>query len=159
MARRTAVSDLYDTDIVAWSEEQARALRAAGHAGANLPVDWTNVAEEIESLGISERRALASNLATIIEHLLKLETSPAIEPRASWRTAIARSRLAVEQLLSDSPSLRATVPGVIAKQTSGARKIVRLALAEHQEEPTGDLGEITYSEHQVLGDWLPNAGE
>jgi hypothetical protein len=36
---------------VIWSEEQARALRTAARSGTNLPVDWENVAEEIEALG------------------------------------------------------------------------------------------------------------
>ena len=46
--------------------EQARALRDAARAGANLPVDWENVAEEIESLGRSDRREITSRLATIM---------------------------------------------------------------------------------------------
>ncbi len=70
---------LYDQDLVLWSEEQARALRAAADAGWNAPIDWENVAEEIESLGRSERHALASHIALVIEHLLKLQLSPARE--------------------------------------------------------------------------------
>ncbi|HEY3846664.1 MAG TPA: DUF29 family protein [Acetobacteraceae bacterium] len=37
----------YNTDLAIWAEDQARALRDAGHAGTNLPIDWENVAEEI----------------------------------------------------------------------------------------------------------------
>ncbi len=59
---------LYNQDLVLWSEAQARALRAAADAGWNAPIDWENVAEEIESLGKSERHALASHIAIVIEH-------------------------------------------------------------------------------------------
>lgn len=43
---------LYQTDIVLWSAEQARAIRDAGAARLNTPtpIDWDNVAEEIETL-------------------------------------------------------------------------------------------------------------
>jgi hypothetical protein len=73
----------YDTDIVRWSERQAVLLRQyAAVARANDPaLDWPNIIEEIESVGRSERSALASNVRTILEHLAKLETSPAVEPR------------------------------------------------------------------------------
>jgi len=46
-------SDLYDYDFFLWTQEQAAALRRA--KDSNLPLDWENLAEEIESLGKSER--------------------------------------------------------------------------------------------------------
>ena len=39
--------ELYDQDFVLWTREQSAALRRA--KGANLPLDWDNLAEEIES--------------------------------------------------------------------------------------------------------------
>ena len=80
----------YDADLTLWAESQARALRDAGHAGTNLPIDWENVAEEIEALGKSQARELASRVAIILVHLMKLEASPASEPRAGWQETIAR---------------------------------------------------------------------
>jgi len=56
----------YDTDLALWAEAQARALRDAGQAGTNLPVDWENVAEEIEALGKSQARELASRIRIIL---------------------------------------------------------------------------------------------
>jgi Domain of unknown function DUF29 len=75
----------YETDLALWAKEQARALRDAGRAGTNLPIDWENVAEEIDSLGKSQAHELGSRIRTILEHLIKLQTSPATEPRAGWR--------------------------------------------------------------------------
>ncbi len=41
----------YEQDFFAWSEEQGRLLRARSGVG----LDWDNLAEEIETLGRSER--------------------------------------------------------------------------------------------------------
>ncbi len=50
-----AVSDrnLYDTDILLWSERQADLLRhhAAGERVNDASIDWPNIAEEIEDVG------------------------------------------------------------------------------------------------------------
>jgi uncharacterized protein DUF29 len=73
-------SSVYEQDFVRWAETQAETLRRAAEDGSNLPLDWYNLAEEIESLGRSQRRELRSRLATIIEHLLKLQFSSAVEP-------------------------------------------------------------------------------
>src|SRR6266481_4957529 len=70
---------LYDEDIVAWSKQQAEALRSAAHAGSNLQLDWENLAEEIEDLGVSQRSAVGSYVMRIIQHLVKLDHSPAVE--------------------------------------------------------------------------------
>ena len=45
------MSDLYEDDILLWSEHQAEALR---RRAAN-EIDWENVAEEIEAVGRSQR--------------------------------------------------------------------------------------------------------
>ena len=52
--------------------------------GTNLLLDWENLAEEIDDLGPSIRHQLRSRISTIIEHLLKLEHSPASRPRRGW---------------------------------------------------------------------------
>jgi predicted YcjX-like family ATPase len=54
------VKPLHDEDFVAWSKEQAEALRAAARTGSNLAQDWANLAEEIEDLGVSQNSALHS---------------------------------------------------------------------------------------------------
>lgn len=96
--------ELYEEDFVRWTEQQSRALREAAGVGTNLPLDWENLAEEIESLGRSQRRELRSRLAVILEHLMKLDHSPATEPRTGWMDTISRERSSIEDLLQDSPS-------------------------------------------------------
>jgi hypothetical protein len=146
----------YDTDLALWAEDQARALRDAGHAGTNLPIDWENVAEEIEALGKSQGRELASRLAVILVHLMKLEASPASEPRTGWQETIAQQRGDIERVLTDSPSLRPTIPTVIDKELGRARRVAALALAGHGEPPRVELGSLRYTTEQVLGDWFPD---
>ncbi len=65
-------AQLYEKDFVRWTEQQAAALREAAALGTNLPLDWENLAEEIDSLGRSLRHELRSRILVIIEHLLKL---------------------------------------------------------------------------------------
>jgi hypothetical protein len=149
------MGSMYDQDLVRWSEEQARALREAANAGWNAPIDWENVAEEIESLGKSDRRALASHVAIVIEHLLKLQSSPASMPGRGWTDSVLRARGAIEQLLADSPSLRGEIAGVITKGLPRARALVRVGLNDYGEQPLIDLDQVSYTEDQVLGDWMP----
>ena len=99
-------STLYEADFVAWTEQQAAALRHAAETRANLPVDWLNVAEELESMGRNDKHALESHLTGIIEHLLKLDHSPAREPRRGWELSVRHHRRAIRKLVKDSPSLR-----------------------------------------------------
>jgi hypothetical protein len=150
------MGELYRTDLALWSAQQAEALRSAARGGSNAAVDWNNVAEEIESLGKSERRTLASHIRTVIEHLMKLQASPARNPRSSWRETVARTRADIEAILEDSPSLRRDVPEMVADQHRIARGVVREALIKWRE-PSKDLNSLTYDADQVLGDWFPRS--
>jgi hypothetical protein len=146
----------YDEDLVLWCESQGRALRDAAHAGTNLPIDWENVAEEIESLGKSQGRELASRIRIILVHLMKLQASPATEPRAGWRETIVEQRSEIEAVIEDSPSLRQTVDSVLAKELRLAKRQVVLSLADHGETARLELDRLSYSKEQVLGDWFPD---
>ncbi|WP_207459395.1 DUF29 domain-containing protein [Azospirillum sp. SYSU D00513] len=97
----------YDRDFYAWTREQAVRLREAAATGTNLPLDWENLAEEIESLGRSDYRGLASQMSRLIEHLLNLEHSPASNPRGGWARTVRDARGQIELITADSPSLKA----------------------------------------------------
>ncbi|MGH7126583.1 MAG: DUF29 domain-containing protein, partial [Stellaceae bacterium] len=149
---------LYEEDFVRWAEQQSRALREAARIGSNLPLDWDNLAEEVESLGRSQKHALRSRIAVILEHLLKLEYSPATEPRRSWMDTVARERLESELLLDDSPSLKGEVGRMTKEETSRAARHATSILLRHNEATPETVAQITgarYTENQVLGDWFP----
>ena len=67
-----AKSPLYDQDFYAWSREQAELLRA-GELGQ---ADIEHIAEEIESMGRTEKRELISRLEILLLHLLKWRYQP-----------------------------------------------------------------------------------
>jgi hypothetical protein len=92
---------LYEQDFYQWTQEMAIALRA-GQASA---LDWENLAEKIESLGKSDRRALQSRLVVLLLHLLKWKYQPEYRT-GSWRATISEQRRQIRVLLEDSPSLR-----------------------------------------------------
>jgi uncharacterized protein DUF29 len=152
------MSDLYNTDVALWSEHQADLLRrrAAGQLVNDADLDWSNIAEEIEALGRSERSNLRSKITTVIEHLIKLQASPTADPRRGWKITIIRARGDIAELLNDSPSLRRFIPEMLAIQTQRARKEAMGWLAVYDEQPRVDIAGLTFTEDQVLSDWFPD---
>ncbi len=77
---------LYDTDVLEWSEQQARLLRqhAAGEPGNEAP-DWANIIEEVESVGRSQLTAVRSLLVQALIHDLKCEAWPLSRDVPHWR--------------------------------------------------------------------------
>jgi hypothetical protein len=154
----TDLKTLYDKDLVAWSHQQAAALRAAARTGSNQLVDWENLAEEIEDLGRSQRAALRSQIRRIIRHLVKLEYSRAIDPRRGWVETIGDARSEIEDLLELSPSLSAEIDRDVAAQTARAIKLAIQDLRGQGEIDDAQLQRLraaTYSAEQVLGEWFP----
>ena len=148
------MSNLYHADFALWSAQQAKALRSAARERSNAPLDWENLAEEIEGLGASERRALGSHVRTVIENLMKLRLSPADDPRSGWRRIIRRARADIEVILETSPSLRRELPAIIGRETARACPLVADDMAEHGENPAG-LNALSFDVDQVIGPWLP----
>jgi hypothetical protein len=94
-------TSLYETDIYAWSQQQVALLRAEDFA----EVDWHNVIEEIDSLGVSQRNELKNRLKELLMHLLKWQFQPD-KQSPSWYKSIKMQRNAINDLLDDNPSLR-----------------------------------------------------
>ena len=154
----TDVKTLYDTDTAAWSEQQAAALRAAARGSSNQPLDWENLAEEIEDLARSLRLGLRSQIVRIIQHLVKLAHSPALDPRRGWRRTIRQARLEIDLILKDSPSLRREVPRFIEEESGRAVELAIKDMKEYDEVSRFDLPTLKkagFTEEQVLGDWFP----
>jgi hypothetical protein len=157
-AAMSEVTNLHDRDFAAWSTQQAEGLRAAGRGGSNQVIDWHNLAEEIDGLGISQRSALGSQIRRIIHHLLKLEHSSASAPRGGWEDSIVDARTEIEDLLERSPSLAQEVGREIAKQTKRSAKLAIRDLGGHDELDAAAIAAVqaaSYTEEQVLGEWFP----
>ena len=91
----------YDKDFYAWAIHNAKLLRA----GKLSEIDIENIAEEIESMGKSEKRELTNRLAILIAHLLKWQFQPTRRGN-SWKYTIKEQRLQLIDLLDESPSLK-----------------------------------------------------
>jgi hypothetical protein len=100
---------LYDFDFYAWTAEQAALLRA----GRLNQLDIDNIAEEIETLGRSEKRELVNRLTVLLTHLLKWQYQPGLRG-ASWRGSIRVQRIDLAAHLADNPSLRVGLDAAIA---------------------------------------------
>ena len=141
----------YDLDFYSWALEQAELLRS----GRLSEADLEHIAEEIEDLSKRERRSLVSHVRIVIEHLMKLQASPAVQPRAGWRETVRRVREDIEDALEDSPSLRRELAAIIDRETNRARRQVADALAERGEARDALPG-LVYDESQILGPWMPD---
>ena len=149
--------DLYETDFIAWTERQAALLRSPVSERGPLALDWENLAEEIESLGRTYRRALANHVRKAIEVLLKLQYAGAAETRAAWIAALDRERSEIEASLDDEPGLRPQLPDIIARET---RRAVRHVV--HELTSQGDAAAAArvkthrrFTEENVVSDWFP----
>lgn len=153
------MSDLYDRDFVRWTQDQSAVLRRAKAAGTNLPLDWENLAEEIESLGKSQRAALRSQLRRILRHQFKLDASPAMASRPGWEASIRDARVEIDDILKDSPSLRREISRLIAEQIPIAANLATADLGSHGESPDAVQARLKrggFTVDQVLSDWFPD---
>ena len=119
-------SALYDEDFYAWSNQQAALLRAGRFSAA----DVERIAEEIESMGKTEKRELVSRLKILLLHLLKWQVQPG-RRGASWQASIRIQRLELAAHLVDNPSLKAT----IAASMAAAYSIAIIAAAQETALP------------------------
>jgi hypothetical protein len=113
----TSRRSLHDNDFYAWSLEQAALLRA----GRGGEADLATIAEEIESMGKTEKRELVSRLTVLLLHLLKLERQPAGRSNP-WRLSIANARDEIADLLDDNPSLKPIIDDVMTSAYRYARR-------------------------------------
>lgn len=144
----------YDSDFYAWTQAQAEALRTKDWPA----LDLDHLAEEIDSLGRSDRRAIAHQLERLLLHLLKWTRQPDQRARRgrSWRGSVRQARNAVVDLIEESPSLR---------DYPAQRLALAYQRARRQAHEQTDLPLATFPEtcpwmlDQVLDEeWWPEEG-
>ena len=149
MSTSPANETSYDADFFLWTQQQAARLRQ----GRWSQIDAANLAEEIESMGKSDRRAIISHLAIIILHLLKWRYQP--ERRGtSWRLSIRNGRQEIDWIVNDSPSLRRQLSELIESIYPMAR--------ENAADETGLALDVfpeqcPFTVEQVIGDDWPES--
>jgi hypothetical protein len=100
----TMTTTRYDDDVAAWASEQAALIRS----GRLDQLDLEHIAEEIEDVGKSERRELASRMALLLARLIKWKYQPERQSN-SWRRTIREQRRALGFHLRQVPSLMPTL--------------------------------------------------
>lgn len=100
-------AQLYEQDLYTWGRRQAAALRRAARERVNTsePIDWLNVAEEIDAMAGSQAREPWSRYRVLLIHLLKWCYQPGRRSR-SWQSTIVEQRAELERLVGQSPGLK-----------------------------------------------------
>lgn len=99
----------YDQDFFAWANEQAGPLRAGRLAEADI----AHIADEIESMGKSEKRELVSRLTVLLLHLLKGQFQAALRSHGR-RNSVRVQRISLDSLIRDNPSLMSVHTNAVA---------------------------------------------
>jgi hypothetical protein len=148
---KPVAKNLYEKDFYAWSKEQVDLLRA----GRFDDLDLDHLIEEVEDLGEFLKRSVRSRIRNIIEHLLKLEYSPAQDPRGGRYDTVLTQR---DDLLDSlTATLRRHAEGELPELYAQAQRRTATSLRKHGETTAADaLPEICpYTFDQITGDWLP----
>ncbi|MGH6943131.1 MAG: DUF29 domain-containing protein [Geminicoccaceae bacterium] len=148
---RPKAEKLYEQDFYVWTEVQAELLRERRFEA----LDLANLIEEVEDLGAALKRAVRSRARTIMAHLLKLQHSRAVEPRAGWRQTVTTQRNDLADELT--PTLRREVASALDELYGRARQEAEIALRDHDEPTAAEalLANCPYSLEQITGDWWP----
>jgi hypothetical protein len=144
-------AQLYEQDFYAWAKIQAGLLRAGRYAD----LDLEHLIEEVDDLGESLKRSARRRIRTIIEHFLKLEHSPAHDPRGGWYDTVLAQR---SDLLDElTPSIRREVEPALPDLYDRARQNAATSLRKHGEHDAADASPAIcpYTLDQITGDWLP----
>ena len=132
----------YETDFYAWANEQAGLLRA----GRLSEADIANIAEEIESMGRSEKRELVNRLSVLLAHLLKWMVQGTFRG-THWGLTIEEQRARLKDHLEDNPSLKPLLPQGMGQ---GYRLAVLVARGETGLERSSFPAQNPWSPVQVL---------
>jgi hypothetical protein len=145
----------YEQDFFTWTQEQAAFLAQ----GRLEMLDLEHLAEEVADMGKSEQRELASRLAVLMGHLLKLQiqTDRTRTIEKSWRHTIATQRRSLIRHLAQNPGLKN--PGHMAQALQSGWDDGRdLAIRETGLDPDLFPDDNPYNLEQLLDPdfWPPN---
>jgi len=144
-------ADVYETDFYVWALAQADLLRARRFDA----LDLDNLIEEVEGLADTKLSAVLNGARVVIEHLLKLEFSPATDPRNTWRASVREHRRRVQTDLT--PRIERLLADQLSRTYAMARDDAAAGMRDHGEQSAADALPATcpYSIEQITGDWWP----
>jgi len=128
---------LYDKDFPLWVEKNLELLREKAY---DL-VDWENLLEEIEDMGLRHLESCISHLAVILEHLYKWDHFRGLTKAGkekgglSWIKSVENARDRIVVLFRRYPSLKAKLPKELQSAWIEAVSNLRIWLRESGEDP------------------------
>jgi hypothetical protein len=148
---RDRAAKLYETDFYAWAEEQAARLRARQFDR----LDLDNLIEEVEGLAETKLSAVLNSARVVMEHLLKLERSPAVDPRNNWRASVREHRRRVH--IDLTPRLQGLLADQLPRMYEMAREDAAAGMRDHGEHTAADALPATCpcNFDQITADWWP----
>jgi hypothetical protein len=124
--------DLYERDYYVWTEAQAALLRERRFEA----LDLANLIEEVEGLGDTKKSAVLSGARVVMEHLLKLQHSPAQDPRRVGSETIVEHRARIEDELT--PRLRQILGEELARVYGLTRRTTARKLRLYGEDQAAE---------------------
>jgi hypothetical protein len=147
-AQPASVSNLYEEDFFEWTRRNAELLRTGQWSQA----DVEHIAEEIEDMGKRDLKELNSRLQVLVAHLLKWQLQPARRTK-SWTRTITLQRIEIENVLEQSPSLKAEMNSRLAANYT---KAVRRAMFDTELPSDSFSAQCPFTIAQILDpDFLP----
>ncbi len=147
-AAEPVTTKLYDLDFFEWAARNAALLRARRFSEADIE----HIAEEIEDMGRSQQKELASRLRVLLIHLLKWRVQPT-QRSASWEETIDTQRAEIGDLLEFMASLRHTLLAMVEKVYPQS---VRWAAKETRQPKTRFPESSPFTVEQILDEnFLP----
>lgn len=137
---------LYESDFYDWTQDQAAKLRARATFDNRGDIDWEHAAEELESVGASEKREIRSRLEVLLVHLLKWQFQPR-KRKHGWKDTIDEQRRRLAMVVDDSPSLRSFPAAILSDVYPLA---VTVAMRETRLSEKSFPPECPYTIEQVL---------
>lgn len=148
---KTRPGTSYDADFYAWALEQAALLKERRFDD----LDLDNLIEEVEDLAGTKLSRVLNNSRVVIEHLIKLQHSPASDPRNGWRRTVREHRRRVQTDLT--PRLRQILESEIPRIHAAARDDAVAGMRDFGENAAADEvpADCPYGYDHVTGDWWP----
>jgi hypothetical protein len=106
-------------------------------------------------VGGALERSVRNRIRTIVEHLLRPEHSPAVEPRAGWRATVRIERVGLRDALT--PTLRREAESEVSQLYEDAGGLAEGTLRDHGKTAAADAlpAACPYSFDQIISIWLP----
>jgi hypothetical protein len=136
MTQAITRKSLYESDFLLWTQDTVAKLKARDF---DL-VDFENLIEEIEALGRSEKKELASRLETLLAHCLKRLYVNMPQEFNGWERTIREQRRRLTQALRKTPSLKSVWDELFTDAWELALDTVRDDYPEYQFPDTWQFG-------------------